>query len=377
MTISNQQSAISNPFIPGLELARRFYREAVRPVFDAEFPGLRHSAALIGSGSEVLGFDTPMSADHHWGPRAMLFLAEADYDQRRAAIGEALRWGLPHNFLGYPTNFGEPNPDDNGVQLLRATESGPVNHRVEIFTLADWFKGYLEFDAAGEITPADWLTFGEQKLRTITAGAVFHDDLGLEAIRARLAYYPRDAWLYLLASGWQRIGQEEHLMGRAGLVGDEIGSTLIAGRLARDLMRLCFLMERQYAPYPKWFGTAFMRLQAGPELMPLLNKVLRAETWQDRGERLAATYEVVARKHNALGITEPLPAACTPFFGRPFPVIWGSRFADAIRAQISDLAVRRLAARGLIGAVDQFSDSTDLLSEPGWRTGLHRLYESD
>ena len=56
-------------FTPGVELARRFYWEAVRPVLDAEFPGLKHSAALIGTGSEVLGFDTPMSADHHWGPR--------------------------------------------------------------------------------------------------------------------------------------------------------------------------------------------------------------------------------------------------------------------------------------------------------------------
>jgi len=46
-------------FIPGLELARRFYWEGVRPVLDTEFRGLRHSAALIGTGSEVLGFDTP------------------------------------------------------------------------------------------------------------------------------------------------------------------------------------------------------------------------------------------------------------------------------------------------------------------------------
>ena len=61
-------------FIPGLELAGRFYREAVRPILDDAFPGLAHAAALIGSGSEVLGFDTAMSADHHWGPRAMLFL---------------------------------------------------------------------------------------------------------------------------------------------------------------------------------------------------------------------------------------------------------------------------------------------------------------
>ena len=38
----------NSKFTPGLELARRFYWEAVRPVLDAKFPDLRHSAALIG-----------------------------------------------------------------------------------------------------------------------------------------------------------------------------------------------------------------------------------------------------------------------------------------------------------------------------------------
>ena len=54
-------------FIPGLTLCGDFYREAVRPLLDDAFPGLAHSAALIGSGSEVLGFDDEMSSDHHWG----------------------------------------------------------------------------------------------------------------------------------------------------------------------------------------------------------------------------------------------------------------------------------------------------------------------
>jgi hypothetical protein len=35
-------------------------------------------------------------------------------------------------------------------------------------------------------------------------------------------------------------------MGRAGYVGDELGAALIGSRLVRDMMRLCFLMERQY-----------------------------------------------------------------------------------------------------------------------------------
>ncbi len=133
---------------------------------------------------------------------------------------------------------------------------------------------YLSFDLDREIEPIDWLTFPEQKLRTLMAGAVFHDDIGLQAVRDRFAYYPHDVWLYLLAAGWARIGQEEHLMGRAGYVGDEIGSALIGARLVRDIMRLCFLMERQYAPYPKWFGTAFQQLNAAATLTPILQQAL-------------------------------------------------------------------------------------------------------
>jgi hypothetical protein len=52
-------------FIPGLKLCELFYRQAVKPVLDADFPQVQHAAALIGHGSEVLDFDTPLSTDHH------------------------------------------------------------------------------------------------------------------------------------------------------------------------------------------------------------------------------------------------------------------------------------------------------------------------
>ncbi len=54
-------------FVPGRELSRAFYHEVVRElVRDVE-----HSAALLGWGSDVLGFDTERSTDHGWGPRPL------------------------------------------------------------------------------------------------------------------------------------------------------------------------------------------------------------------------------------------------------------------------------------------------------------------
>lgn len=362
-------------FIHGLELSRRFFREAVKPVLDADFPSLRYAAALVHTGSEVLGFDDEVSTDHCWGPRFQLFVGEEDYEGARASVSEALRHKLPRRFLGYPTGFTAPNPEDNGTYNLEEGEDGPVNHRVDMVTPRRFFQDYLAFDIDAEIEPADWLTFPEQKLRTLASGEVFHDRIGLEEVRQRFNYYPRDVWLYLLASGWNRVSQEEHLMGRAGSVGDETGSALIGARLVRDLMRLCFLMERQYAPYPKWFGTAFRRLRCAAELLPHLDAALFARDWRERERHLVAAYERVAAMHNALGVTEPLPVQARDFFGRPFLVIALHGHAQTIAARIEDESVRRIASRRLVGGIDQFSDSTDLLSSPEWRVALRRLYE--
>jgi hypothetical protein len=363
-------------FIPGLELSRLFYLEAVKPILEASFPDLRYSAALIGDGSEVLGFDNEMSADHDWGARLLVFLEEDDFIKSREIINQTLRRKLPYKFRGYPTNFGAPDPEDGGTQLLEEIDDGVVNHRVEILTIRGFFLDYFNFDLRLPVEPADWLTFQEQKLRTITAGAIYHDGIGLRETLRRFGYYPKDVWFYLLASGWNRISQEEHLMGRAGIVGDEIGSAIIAARLARDLMRLCFLMEKQYAPYPKWFGKAFSQLKCADELSPVFVKALSADAWREREKFLAEAYEYVAEMHNALEITEPLPAKAGKFFTRPFLVIHlHGKFADAICRRITDPAVKRLAERRLVGSIDQFSDSADILAEPEWRAVLRKLYE--
>jgi hypothetical protein len=361
-------------FSPGLQLSAEFYREAVAPILAAEYPDVPHSAALIGSGSEVLGFDTEMSSDHHWGPRVMIFLREAAHMQYHAAMRRTFSQQLPRIFRGYPTNFTPPDPEDNGTQLLQVSETGPINHRVEMLTVRGFWLDYLGFDIDQPSEPIDWLTFPEQKLRSLITGAVFHDGIGLQAARDRFAYYPHDVWLYLLAAGWARIGQEEHLMGRAGFVGDEIGSALIGARLVRDIMRLCFLMERQYAPYPKWFGTAFQQLDAAASLTPILQRALSASTWQERQDHLAAAYEVIAARHNQLNLTEALPETTTLFFGRPFRVIGGEKFSRALCDRITDPIVRRWIEWPLIGGVDQFSDNTDLLSDPRWRLSLRNLW---
>jgi hypothetical protein len=92
-------------FLPGLELSRRFYTEAVRPLLDEALRGIPHSAARLGSGSEVLGYDTPRSADHEWGSRLQLFLRPEDTETHGPRLTGLLSHRLPKTFLGHPTHF--------------------------------------------------------------------------------------------------------------------------------------------------------------------------------------------------------------------------------------------------------------------------------
>ncbi len=363
-------------FAPGLALARAFYHEAVMPILAGHFPNLAYSAALLGSGSEALGYDDAISTDHHWGPRLLLFLHEGDHRRVASQLHARLADNLPYSFMGYPTNFSAPKTGqgDDGTQILQAISQGKINHRAEILTLDGYMKATLGIPADTEPSAADWLSLPQQKLLGFTAGAVFHDGIGLGRLRAKYRYYPRDVWLYLLACGWQRIGQDEHLAPRAGATGDELGSAVIAARLVRSIMQLCFHYEMRYAPYPKWLGRAFAELPCAAELSPVLRAAIHGESWREREAKLCVAYKALNAMHNRSGLAEPVLPASQAFHGRGFLVSNAWRYVERLLAAIQDPQVRAIAEKTLIGGVDQFSDNTDLREAAGLRERIAGLY---
>ena len=165
-------------------------------------------------------------------------------------------------------------------------------------------------------------------------------------------------------------------MGRAGYVGDESGSALIGARIVRDIMRIAFLLERQYPPYPKWFGTAFGRLTCAPSLDAYIGSALHARTWQERQSALSSAYEALLRVQRASELNVDTHEQVSAFWGRPFVVIHGDVIAEAIFSQIDDTHLRRLAEDRTIGSIDLISDNTDLLENASLRPLIRRLFEN-
>jgi hypothetical protein len=349
-------------FLPGLELCRALYEEAVRPVLAEHFPGLVHSAARIGHGSEVLGFDTVRSTDHDWGPSVQLFVRPED-----AAAGPEIRRvlaeRLPTAVRGWPVHYQRKDDPNDPVDQLRLTD-GRKNHHVWVVEPGAWFRARLGADpVAGPLAVREWLAVPQQRLAEVTAGAVFHDGLGvLGPVRERLAWYPDDVWRFLLAGQWTKLAQEEAFVGRAAEVEDGLGSRVVAARQVRELMRLALLQARRYAPYSKWLGSAFRRdVPGSAELGSLLERVLAAGHYAEREALLCEAYEELARRQNVLGLTsEPPDPVRRPYYGRPFQVIHGERFALALWDSVEGPELR---ARQPIGGVDQWADSTDFLGD--------------
>ncbi|MEJ7900244.1 MAG: DUF4037 domain-containing protein [Thermomicrobiales bacterium] len=200
-------------------------------------PGLPYAAGLFGAGSDVLGYDTARSMDHDWGPRLILMLDDADWDEWSARLDALFRQSLPRLVAGFPTGMAEFVTEPGNRHMIQTDDAGPINHPITITTVGRWFGGIAEakVDTSNWVKlPADWLasvasastegqpasldpvtwaTISQQWLLEMTSGSMFRDDIGaITNVRAALTWYPEDVWRYLMAAQWMRIDQLEPSM---------------------------------------------------------------------------------------------------------------------------------------------------------------------
>jgi hypothetical protein len=352
--------------IKGLQLSRDFYFEIVAPLLEENFPDITYSAGRLLVGSDVLGFDDQRSTDHDWGPRVDLFFTTEDYKTVGDQIYDFLANRLPFTYKGYSTHFVND-------YLMGERSEYPIIHRARTLTIDSYFIYHLGFNPLEGVSEIDWLRTPEMLFREIKYGEIFHDGLSaLQQIKSALHWYPDDIWHFILASQWLRIDQEEPFMARCGDVGDELGSRVVAARQVKEIMGLCFYMEKEYAPYMKWFGTAFSKLECAPKLSPLLEKVFLQDNWMEREKILSEVYLHLAEMHNNLSITGFIEPKITDFHDRPYQVPCSERFVQELMEKVQSPRLKSLKRQ--IGSVSQFTDSTDITCWNSARENISSVY---
>jgi hypothetical protein len=246
-----------------------------------------------------------------------------------------------------------------------------VHHQVEVATVRAFAQSRLGVDALDDLEPVDWLCLTGQSVLEVVGGPIFQDTTRqYRGVTERLSWYPNDVWLYVLAASWARLGQELPFVGRIGERGDEVGSRIVAERLARDLVHLAFLLERRWAPYPKWAGLALRALPTAPMLTEHLEAAGGATDWKHLERELCAAIDVLGRRQAELGlpVVEPF---FEQFFDRPFQIA-NPAMPATLLAAATDPVVRRLPLG--IGSIEQWCDNVDVLSQPTRRAAARELY---
>ncbi len=343
--------------LDGRGLARAYWTDAVAPVVAARWPGLPLAAARLGSGSDVLGLDDATSRDHDWGLRLTLLLDDdgASTDELVREVDAHLERELPQTWAGLPVRF-------------PVTWDPRTHHRVEVATVGGFTASRTGLDPAREWDGLDWLSLTGQSVLEVAAGPVFADTSGaLTAVRERLAHYPADVELTVLAAAWHRLSQELPFVGRTGELGDDAGSRVITARLVRVTTHLAFVLEQRWSPYAKWAGALFARLPvAGTAAGPALAAALAADGWRERQDALAQALVVLHRLQADRGLPVPR-AAVEPFWDRPFLTVPEDASAT-VRAGVTDPLLRALPDG--VGAVEQWVDAVDVLIDPRRRRAV-------
>lgn len=341
-------------FIKGRELCRRFYVYEVQKLL----ADIEHDAVLVGEGSEVQGYDQPISADHNWGVRLTLFL------KRREAVPqvrERLLNSLPETYLGLRVLW-----EENASNLV-------------VTTASSWLAENLGIQDVSDISVSHWLALPQQHLLQFTGGIQLGGNLGdYQRAKEILAWYPADVWRWLMASQWYLIWGTERLIPRTRDAGDLLGCQLLVHKLLRYVVQLYFLQNKKYQPYDKWLGTAFSEIPGQQYFSDRFFQVLSVKEVEEQIVLLHQMLLKLGEFHNTLSLTKSVAPKLVQYqvgidnAVRPYEIINSAEYQSACLESIQDSALRNLTS---VGSIDQLTASDAMINFTSWKSTLQEGYE--
>lgn len=256
----------------GLELSRAYFEAYGRELiarFDPE--GERISAGLIGYGSECMGYDDELSADHDFEPRFYLWIDEKTEREIGFRLMRAYN-ALPREFMGYGRSL---------HSLYGADRGGVV-------TVKDFFESFTGLDRPPE-SAGEWLRIPEYALNAATNGEMFvNGSEEFKRYRETLKNgMPEDVRRKKLAARLAIMAQAgQYNYPRLLTRGDSGAAALAAAEFVTKGLEVLFILNKKYAPYYKWLFRAARELEIAGELTDDFEYVVNAPQSEEKAERI-------------------------------------------------------------------------------------------
>ncbi|MFX1281127.1 MAG: DUF4037 domain-containing protein [Promethearchaeota archaeon] len=259
----------------GLDIGRDFFLDWGLSFLKKEFPELtlRISAGRF-LGSDVIGADDKISRDHDWGPQFTLFLSEDDFCNLGNQLSERINRGAPINWKGY-----------------RLEGADSYKKSVFIESVPRWIKKHYSFsklprsdeDWGLKVREGQFVVIQEDRespLYFLKHGVLWlSNNDELNQWRKALEYYPKNVWYGRLSQECFNIWHygEYNFVQRISKRGDPITLHLCLGEFVKGVMRIQFLLKKDYTPYWKWLAYEFRKLDCAQHYIPLLESLLRSD----------------------------------------------------------------------------------------------------
>lgn len=288
-----------NTVMKGLECSRRYfeaYGSSLIARLEKEFPALKgqFAAGLVGAGSECLGFDDALSADHDYGPSFCLWLPDVLWERYGENCQEAYD-SLPGEF--------------EGVLKRRITPEG--GGRIGVLSIERFFFGLIGRTAA-PVTNTDWIWIPESRLSQAANGAVFLDQAGrfsavYDALRG---FYPEDVRKKKIAARAAVMAQSgQYNYGRLSARGEWTGAFLALQEFVKNTCSMVHLLNRRYTPFYKWMHRSLKELAVLPQIYGLLDQLTAPfdsrSAWQTAAEE-DFLYGVINKKDTRAVLIETI-----------------------------------------------------------------------
>ena len=161
----------------GLEIARGYYEEFVKPMLESEFADILPFLAVgfVGSGSEHYGYDDEISRDHDFEPGFCIFLPGEDVVDRRRAFQ------LERAYAKLPKEY---------ARIKRQNISPVGGNRNGVIRTSDFYLKAVGSET-GQLSLEQWLRLPDYALAEAVNGEVFFDNYGeYSKIRENLICMP-------------------------------------------------------------------------------------------------------------------------------------------------------------------------------------------
>ena len=213
------------------EIVTKYTSEFIK----VKYPDLysRICLALVGVGSECLGFDDEISEDHDFSSRCQLFLDDSDYKTYKSNLESSLKIFCKD---------------------LESLTSNLKDVNIEIMPISNFYKYYTLFEN-GPKTESEYRKVPMDLLCVATNGKVFLDNLGkFSEIRNRLLnFYPEDIRLKKIAFQLNKMAQSgQYNYSRMIKRGDTVAANIAQGEFVKHYLEFVHLLNKKYMPFYKW-----------------------------------------------------------------------------------------------------------------------------